>query len=59
MSDDIVTRLEKKIDELLSRQHRLARENARLSAAHEAFLDERKRCRRELDSILAKLDRIG
>lgn len=59
MSNDIVSRLEKKIDELLARQDRLIKENKRLTAAHEAYLDERKRCRKELDSILAKLDQLG
>ncbi len=59
MSDNIVTRLEKKIDELLARQDRLVKENEKLISAQQAYIDERKRCRKELDSILAKLDQLG
>jgi len=59
VSDDIVARLEKKIDELLARKARLEKENDRLSRIQQAFLDERKHCRKELDSILSKLDQLG
>jgi hypothetical protein len=51
--------LEKKIDELLARQKRLVKENERLSKARQVYLDERKHCRKELDSILSKLDQLG
>ncbi len=59
MSNDLVTRLEKKIDELLARQDRLVKENKKLSEAQRSFVSERKRCRKELDSILSKLDQLG
>ena len=59
MSIDLVTRLEKKIDELLARQDRLVRENEKLVKAQKAYVDDRKRCRKELDSILSKLDQLG
>lgn len=59
MSNDIVSRLEKKIDELLARQDRLLKENEQLSRAQDYCLDERVRCRKELDSILSKLDQLG
>ena len=59
MSNDLVTRLEKKIDELLARQDRLVKENEKLNRAQSAFVIERKRCRKELDSILSKLDQLG
>lgn len=59
MSNDIVSRLEKKIDELLARQNRLAEENLRLFEAQEAYNSERKHCRKELDNILSKLDQLG
>lgn len=59
MSNDIVSRLEKKIDELLARQNRLTKENERLARVHAAHLAERKHCRKELDSILSKLDQLG
>ena len=59
MSNDLVSRLEKKIDELLARQHRLVRENEKLVKSQQAFVDDRKRCRKELDSILSKLDQLG
>jgi outer membrane murein-binding lipoprotein Lpp len=59
VSNDLVSRLEKKIDELLARQDRLARENKKLVKAQQAYANDRKRCRKELDSILAKLDQLG
>ena len=59
MSNDLVTRLEKKIDELLARQDRLVKENEKLSKAQISFVSERKRCRKELDTILSKLDQLG
>ena len=59
MSNDIVSQLEKKIDELLARLDRLTRENERLSMAKGAYVDERIRCRKELKSILSKLDQLG
>ena len=59
MSDNIVSRLEKNIDELLARQDRLVKENEKLTIAQQAYINERKRCRQELDSILAKLDQLG
>ena len=59
MSNDIVSRLEKKIDELLARQALLVKENEKLSRAHDAYVNDRKRCRKELDSILSKLDQLG
>ena len=57
--EDIVTRLEKKIDELLTRQQNLAEENRQLRRECDLFENDRKRCRDEIDSILAKLDRLG
>ena len=59
MSNDLVSRLEKKIDELLARQERLVRENEKLSRAQQAYANDRKRCRKELDTILSKLDQLG
>ena len=59
MSNDLVSRLEKKIDELLARHDRLVKENDKLSRAQQAFIVERKRCRKELDVILSKLDQLG
>ena len=58
MSNDIVSQLEKKIDELLARQNRLVKENRSLASAQETHVSERKRCRKELDSILSKLDQL-
>ena len=59
MSNDLVSRLEKKNDELLARQERLVRENEKLSRAQQAYANDRKRCRKELDTILSKLDQLG
>ncbi|PLX81088.1 MAG: cell division protein ZapB [Desulfuromonas sp.] len=59
MLNDVVSRLEKKIDQLLSRQELLEKENRRLNREQELFHDERRRCREELDSILAKIDQLG
>ena len=59
MSNDIVSQLEKKIDELLVRQDRLLKENERLSRSQVAFVDDRARCRKELKTILSKLDQLG
>ena len=59
MSNDIVSRLEKKIDELLARQERLVKENERLAHAEELYSNERVRCRQELDLILSKLDQLS
>ena len=42
MSDNIVSRLEKKIDELLARQDHLVKENEKLTNAQEAYISERK-----------------
>lgn len=59
MANDIVSRLEKRIDELLKFQQRLSRENEQLKKSKRALQSERKRCRRELDTILSKLDHLG
>ena len=59
MANDIVSRLENRIDELLGLQARLTAENERLKQAKKNLQNERKRCRRELDSILSKLDHLG
>ena len=59
MSNELVSRLEKKIDELLARQDRLVKENEKLTRAQQAYAGDRKRCRKELDSILSKLDQLG
>lgn len=59
MANDIVSRLENRIDELLGFQARLVAENERLKQTKKNLQNERKRCRRELDSILSKLDHIG
>lgn len=59
MANDIVSRLENRIDELLSYQSRLIAENERLKLAKKNLQNDRKRCRRELDDILSKLDHLG
>jgi len=59
VADDIVSRLEKRIDELIVFQARLSAENERLKQAKKALQNDRKRCQRELDSILSKLDHLG
>ena len=59
MANDIVSRLENRIDELLGFQARLVAENERLKQTKKSLQNERKRCRRELDSILSKLDHLG
>ena len=58
MANDIVSRLENRIDELLGFQTRLIAENERLKRAKNNLQIERKRCRRELDTILSKLDHL-
>lgn len=58
MAEDVVSRLEKRIDELLAYQGRLTAENEKLRKAQKNLLNERRRCRRELDSILSKLDHL-
>lgn len=59
MAKDIVSRLENRIDELLAFQTRLRAENEQLKRARKNLLNERKRCRRELDDILSKLEHLG
>ena len=59
MANDIVSRLENRIDELLGFQSRIIAENERLKQAKKNLQSERKRCRRELDNILSKLDHLG
>lgn len=59
MANNIVSRLENRIDELLGFQARLVAENERLKQAKKNLQNERKRCRRELDGILSKLDHLG
>ncbi len=59
MANDIVSRLENRIDELLGFQAQLLTENGRLKRAKNNLQTERKRCRRELDTILSKLDHLG
>ena len=58
MANDIVSRLENRIDELLGFQSRIIAENERLKQAKKNLQNERKRCRRELDNILSKLDHL-
>jgi len=55
---DLVLRLEKKFDQLLNRKDELEEECRRLQAENSTLLEERARFRRELDRILAKLDRL-
>lgn len=59
MPKDIVSRLEKKIDDLLARQGLLLKENEKLLQACEVYAAERKSCRKQLDAILAKLDQLS
>ena len=59
MANDIVSRLENRIDDLLGLQARLISENERLKQTKKNLQNERKRCRRELDNILSKLDHLG
>ena len=59
MANDIVSRLEKRIDELINFQARLSAENEQLKRTRKHLLSERKRCRRELDNILSKLEHLG
>ena len=59
MANDIVSRLENRIDELLGFQSKLVAENERLKQAKKKLQNDRKRCRRELDDILSKLDHLG
>lgn len=59
MANDIVSRLENRIDELLGFQSKLVAENERLKQAKKNLQNDRKRCRRELDDILSKLDHLG
>ncbi len=58
MDEDIVTKLEGRIAELIDCLSQLTVENARLRRAQKGYLDERKRCRQELDAVLDKLDRL-
>jgi len=57
--EDIVTKLEGKIELLLERQQRLLAENERLRRAQKGYLEERRRCRRELDAVLDKVERLS
>ena len=59
MANDIVSRLEKRIVELIGFQARLRAENERLRQTKKALQGDRKRCQRELDCILSKLDHLG
>jgi FtsZ-binding cell division protein ZapB len=59
VATDIVSHLEKRIDELISFQGRLSAENERLKQTKKALQNDRKRCQRELDNILSKLDHLG
>lgn len=58
MDFELVLRLEKKFDQLLNRKDELEEECRRLHAEKSALLEERARFQRELDRILAKLDRL-
>lgn len=58
MAADIVSRLEQKIDELISFQGKLGAENERLKRTNKSLVKDRKRCQRELDNILSKLDHL-
>gem|GEM_PF-5347554 len=59
MDEDVVTRLEERIAELIDCKQRLAVENARLLRAQKAYEADRKRCRRQLDAVLDKVDRLA
>lgn len=59
MATDIVSRLEDRIGDLLAFQVRLSAENEQLKRAKKALQNDRKRCQRELDAILSKLDHLG
>jgi len=56
MDADIVTRLEKLVDELLARLKTLEVDRERLSLEREALVGEQQRIRGELDRILVKLE---
>lgn len=58
MANDIVSRLEKRINDLILFQVRLSAENERLKRSNKALQLDRKRCQRELDVILSKLDHL-
>jgi chromosome segregation ATPase len=55
---NLVLRLEKKIGQLLDRKAELEEGCRRLQAEKSALMKERERFCRELDRILAKLDRL-
>lgn len=58
MANDIVSRLEKRINDLILFQVRLTAENERLKRTSKALQLDRKRCQRDLDIILSKLDHL-
>jgi predicted nuclease with TOPRIM domain len=56
MNNDILTRLEALVEELLGRLKSLEEERDRLTLERETLLDEQQRIRAELDRILVKLE---
>lgn len=57
--EDIVEKLEGRIARLLEHQQQLQAENVRLRRAQKGYLEERRRCRRELDAVLDKVDKLS
>jgi len=57
--EDIISKLESRIALLLEYQQKLAAENARLRRAQKGYMEDRRRCRRELDAVLDKVDRLS
>jgi len=55
---DLLQSLEQKVDELLDRYRTLLRECRELRSENSRLQDERKRYHRELDAVIAKLDRL-
>jgi len=54
-----VAKLESRIMQLLEYQQQLVAENARLRRAQKCYLEDRRRCRRELDAVLDKVERLS
>lgn len=59
MHEDIVAKLESRIRQLLEYQQKLVDENSRLRRAQKGYLEDRRRCRRELDAVLDKVERLS
>ncbi len=59
MHEDIVAKLEGRIAQLLDYQQKLVAENARLRRAQKNYLEDRRRCRHELDAVLDKVERLS